>query len=203
MSSCPRSVNHVWPWWVSSAFGIAAVVAKPAALAVVQGRVVAARADAAARQRAGAGAVGSAADGPILARRHREGFGKAGVLGARRQKTDAEHMGFDNPADGRQQAWNVAPVDPLTALGVENGLELLHHKRDVASAAEDGADHARQGHGPGVVFQILGIDEDFKGTPTASLVDVVNCDVDRMVTAGRSEERRVGKECMYGWAVYE
>src|SRR5262245_31835546 len=71
----PKGINHVCGRWVSSAFGIAAVVANPAAFAVVQGRVIAARTGPGARTCANA--LNRGAADPFLARRHGEGFGKA------------------------------------------------------------------------------------------------------------------------------
>src|SRR5262249_53851946 len=99
------------------------------------------------------------------------------------EEAGAQHMALDDAADGCQQARDIAPVEPLTALGVEYGLELLHHKGDIAAPAEDGADHARERNGPGVVFEVLRIDEDFEGPPAPALHDVVNGDVDGVIAA--------------------
>jgi len=75
----------------------------------------------------------------------------------------------------------------LSALGIEHGLELLHHEGDVAAAAEDGRDHARQRHGPGVVLHVLRVDEDFERPPPSAFDDVVDGDVEGVLGVGPAQ----------------
>src|SRR5579872_644362 len=93
-----------------------------------------------------------------------------------------DQVTLDHAADRRQQGGHIATFHPLPAARIEYRLQLLDHERDIATAAKHGRDHAGQRHGPGVVLHVLGIDEDLERPTAAVLDDVVDRDVDRMVT---------------------
>src|SRR5215468_10313641 len=52
------------------------------------------------------------------------------------QKARTNHVRLDHFADGRQKTGDVPACDPVSALGVVHGLELLGDESDVAAAAE-------------------------------------------------------------------
>src|SRR5262245_42279180 len=142
----------------SVTLGISAIVAHQAALLGTQ------RLCAAARAKPAAAAQHSAHRGALTGSQ-RLGLGALALLAGltgRRQEAGADRVGLDHPADGSQQARHVAPAHPLAALRIEYGLELLDHEGDVSAAPEDGADHAGERHRPGVVLEVLGVDEDLE-----------------------------------------
>ena len=66
----------------------------------------------------------------------------------------------------------------MAAARIEHRLQLLDHEGNIAGAPEHGADHAGQSHGPGIVFHVLGVDENFEGAFAAILDDVVDGHID-------------------------
>src|SRR5438874_2228151 len=63
-----------------------------------------------------------------------EHAGQAGLALA--HETDLHHMLLDRLADGRQQRGHIAAAHPLPAARIENGLQFIHHKADIAAAPE-------------------------------------------------------------------
>src|SRR5947207_3146437 len=194
MGACPGSLQAE----TSIALGISAIIADQTPLLPAQRLCAAAWAD------APAAAVCGHSGGALTGRQCLHLRGLLLLRPARRgQKAGADHVGLDDATDSGEQARYIAPAHPLTTLGVEHGLELLDDEGDVAAAAEDGADHTRQRYGPGVVLEVLGVDEDLEGTPPdrrpapgrarrghASgmiALDVVDGDVHGVIAAGPAQ----------------
>ena len=105
-----------------------------------------------------------------------------GQLAGTGQEPGGNHVLFDDAADGRQQRRHVAPAHPLAATRIEHGFQFLDHERDVTAAPEHRRDHPRQRHRPGIVFGVLGVDENLKWPDPALVVeDVVEGDVNGVV----------------------
>ena len=84
------------------------------------------------------------------------------------QEAGIDHMALDDTSDGGEQGRNIFTLKPLATAWIKHGLELLDNKGHITAAPEDGADHAGQGDGPGVMLHIFGIDEDLKRAASAS-----------------------------------
>src|SRR5919109_911172 len=96
-------------------------------------------------------------------------------------------MGLDHFADRSQQTRHIAPTHPLPTLGIEHRLQFVNHEADVTTPPEYSADHARQGHRPGIMLEVSRIDEDLERAAAAVVFDVVDRDVDGVVAAGPLE----------------
>ncbi len=90
-------------------------------------------------------------------------------------------MPFDDLANGRQETGHVASLHPLPAARIEHSFELFHNKGDIAATPEDGRDHARQCHSPGIVLEILRVDEDFERAAAAVLDNIIQGHIDGVV----------------------
>src|SRR3954453_14521152 len=106
-------------------------------------------------------------------------------------------MLLDDIADRGQQTWDVASLHPAPAFRIEYRLEFLGDERNVPTASEYGTDHSRQGDRPGVVLEVLRVDEDLERPPPPVAHDVVDRDVECMRACwpldlvGDALERRV------------
>ena len=97
-------------------------------------------------------------------------------------------MGFYDVADAGEQARNIATTDEAPPLRIKDGFQFFGDERDVAAAAEDSTDHARESDGPSVVLEIARVDENlerplaWRAPGIAALhLDIVDRDVERMV----------------------
>src|SRR5438477_377144 len=102
----------------------------------------------------------------------------------RRDKADLDHVLLDHVANRGEQRGDVFAFHPCAAARVEHRLHLLDDKGDIAAAAEHGADHAGQRHGPGEMLHVLRVDEDLERAAAAILNDVVQRDVERVLAVG-------------------
>ena len=78
-------------------------------------------------------------------------------------KSNVNEVLLYNFPDRCKQTGHVFAVRPSAAPRIENGLQFLHNEGNISAAAEDCADHACERHRPGIVLQVLGIDEDLNG----------------------------------------
>ena len=86
-------------------------------------------------------------------------------------------MLLDHIADGGKQACDIAPTHPAPAFRIENCFQFFGDKRHIATAAEYSADHACERDRPGVVLEILGVDENLKWPPPPVADNVIDGDV--------------------------
>ena len=86
-------------------------------------------------------------------------------------------MPFNDVADGGHQRADIAAVAPLAAPRVEHLFQLFRYERDLPATPEHGADHPRQRHDPGIVLEVLRVNEDLERPGDAVLLDVVDRDV--------------------------
>ena len=84
-------------------------------------------------------------------------------------------------ADRGEQARNIAPAHPLPAARIEHGLQFLDDEGHIAAAPENRADHPGQRHRPGVMLQILGVDENLERPAPPVLNQIVDGDIDRVI----------------------
>ena len=96
----------------------------------------------------------------------------------RRDKADLDHVLLDDIANRGEQRGHVFAFHPGAAARIEYRLHLLDDKGHIAAAAEHGADHAGQRHGPGEMLHVLRVDEDLERAAAAILDDVVQGDVE-------------------------
>jgi hypothetical protein len=121
------------------------------------------------------------------------------LFAGRGQKSGPDHVGLDHFADRREQARHVASAHPLPALRIEHRFQFLDDEGDIAAAPEHSTDHPRQRNRPGVMLEVLGVDEDFERPPAAVALDVVHRDVDGVVA--RLPLELVGEPRQHGIAL--
>ena len=90
------------------------------------------------------------------------------------------HVTLDDRTDRGEQGRHVAALNPAAAARIKNRLQLLVDKGDIATAPEHGGNHAREPQRPGIMFHILGIDENLERLLSAIFGQVVDGDIDGM-----------------------
>src|SRR6056297_3213084 len=100
------------------------------------------------------------------------------------KESDGDHVLFDHPADGGEDRRDVLALHPSPTARVEHRLEFLDHEGHVAAAPEHRRDHPRQGHGPGEMLHVLGVDEHLERPAMPADDDVVDRQVDRVFAVG-------------------